>query len=195
MPDGELFRLILEPGFSTAERVTEYSGRGVGMDVVKRNVERLRGSISVDGRPGAGTTITTLRLPLTLAIIRGFSVGMGDDTYVVPLDSVVEVPRVSARSRPRRPRRAQPAQAAAAVLRLRDHFRCPGEARARERARAPLLRPPGVPGRRPAARREQTVIKPLGRALGEVPGLLGLGNPGFRPGGTDSRSRRCCAKR
>ena len=89
MPDGELFRLILEPGFSTAERVTEFSGRGVGMDVVQA---QRRAAARLDRRrrpPGAGTTIT-LRLPLTLAIIRGFSVGVGDDTYVVPLDSVVE---------------------------------------------------------------------------------------------------------
>ena len=147
MPDGELFRLILEPGFSTAERVTEFSGRGVGMDVVRRNVERLRGSIAVDGRPGAGSTIT-LRLPLTLAIIRGFSVGVGDDTYVVPLDSVVECLEFPREAGHAGARRAEPARTAAALpaaarpLPLRH-----GAARARERAGDALLRPAGVPGR------------------------------------------------
>ena len=89
MPDGELFRLILEPGFSTAERVTEYSGRGVGMDVVHRNVEALRGSIVIDSRQGAGTTFT-IRVPLTLSVIRGLSVAAEGQTYIVPLDHVVE---------------------------------------------------------------------------------------------------------
>jgi len=173
MPDGELFRLILEPGFSTAERVTEYSGRGVGMDVVKRNVERLRGSIGVDGRPGAGTTIT-LRLPLTLAIIRGFSVGVGDDTYVVPLDSVVEClefPSVAGRAgRGVLSLRGRPLP----YLRLRDHFRCAGDAPERENVlvlryydHQVCLVVDRLLGE------SQTVIKPLGRVLGEVPGLSG----------------------
>jgi len=173
MPDGELFRLILEPGFSTAERVTEYSGRGVGMDVVKRNVERLRGSIGVDGRPGAGTTIT-LRLPLTLAIIRGFSVGIGDDTYVVPLDSVVEClefPSVAGRAgRGVLSLRGRPLP----YLRLRDHFRCAGDAPERENVlvlryydHQVCLVVDRLLGE------SQTVIKPLGRVLGEVPGLSG----------------------
>ena len=77
LADSELFRLILEPGFSTAPEVTEFSGRGVGMDVVRRNVEALRGVISIDSRAGIGTTIT-IRLPLTLAIIRGFAVGVDE---------------------------------------------------------------------------------------------------------------------
>jgi two-component system, chemotaxis family, sensor kinase CheA len=89
LSDPELYRLIFEPGFSTAETVTEVSGRGIGMDVVRRNVEALRGSVSVESAEGRGATIT-LRLPLTLAIISGLCVGVGNDTYVVPLDSVVE---------------------------------------------------------------------------------------------------------
>ena len=87
--DHELFRLILEPGFSTASEVTEFSGRGVGMDVVRRNVEALRGVISIESRAGVGTTIT-IRLPLTLAIIRGFAVGVDEETYIMPLDAVIE---------------------------------------------------------------------------------------------------------
>ena len=89
LADSELFRLILEPGFSTAPEVTEFSGRGVGMDVVRRNVEALRGVISIDSRAGIGTTIT-IRLPLTLAIIRGFAVGVDEETYIMPLDAVIE---------------------------------------------------------------------------------------------------------
>ncbi len=87
--DEEVRRLVFEPGLSTSETVTEISGRGVGMDVVRRNVEALRGSASVESQPGRGTRIT-IRLPLTLAIIQGFQVAVGGDTYIVPLDSVVE---------------------------------------------------------------------------------------------------------
>lgn len=89
LADQELYRMIFEPGFSTAEAVTDLSGRGVGMDVVRRNIEALRGSVSVDSDRGKGTTIT-LRLPLTLAIIEGFGVGIGEDTYVLPLHAVSE---------------------------------------------------------------------------------------------------------
>ena len=88
-PDRQLFDLIFEPGFSTADAVTELSGRGVGMDVVRSNVEAIHGSIAIDSRAGEGTTLT-LRLPLTLAIIEGFAVGVGAETYIIPLDSVLE---------------------------------------------------------------------------------------------------------
>ncbi|MBW4049436.1 MAG: chemotaxis protein CheA [Proteobacteria bacterium] len=89
MPDAEVWTLIFEPGFSTAEALTDLSGRGVGMDVVKRNIEAIRGSIDVQSVSGQGATIR-LRLPLTLAIIDGFMVSSGGRTYVLPLDSVVE---------------------------------------------------------------------------------------------------------
>lgn len=85
----ELFNLIFSPGFSTANMVTSISGRGVGMDVVKRSVEQLRGSIDIDSEGGAGTTIT-LKLPLTLAIIDGLLVQIGEGYYVLPLSSVEE---------------------------------------------------------------------------------------------------------
>jgi two-component system, chemotaxis family, sensor kinase CheA len=89
LTDDELYQLVFEPGFSTAETVTDFSGRGVGMDIVRRNVDSLRGSVSIDSRQGEGTTIS-IRLPLTLAIIEGFGVGVGDETYVIPLEAVLE---------------------------------------------------------------------------------------------------------
>lgn len=87
--DSDIYSLIFEPGFSTAEAVTSLSGRGVGMDVVKRNITSLRGNIDLDSRSGQGTTVR-IRLPLTLAIINGFLVGVGDAFYVIPLDKVQE---------------------------------------------------------------------------------------------------------
>jgi two-component system, chemotaxis family, sensor kinase CheA len=87
--DKELLQTIFLPGFSTAERVTNVSGRGVGMDVVKRSIENLRGAIDITSRPGQGTTIT-LKLPLTLAIIDGLLVEIDADKFVLPLASIEE---------------------------------------------------------------------------------------------------------
>ena len=89
-PDDEINMLIFEPGFSTAEQVTNLSGRGVGMDVVRRNIEALRGSIRLNSNPGRGLQVD-IRLPLTLAIIDGFLVGVGKSKFVLPLETVVEV--------------------------------------------------------------------------------------------------------
>ncbi|WP_143519509.1 chemotaxis protein CheA, partial [Pseudomonas syringae] len=89
LTDQEIYNLIFEPGFSTAEAVTNLSGRGVGMDVVKRNITLLRGTVDLDSQPGQGT-IVRIRLPLTLAIINGFLVGIDQSTYVIPLDMVQE---------------------------------------------------------------------------------------------------------
>jgi two-component system chemotaxis sensor kinase CheA len=89
MSDQEVFQLIFEAGFSTAEQVTEVSGRGVGMDVVRRNIAALGGRVEIDSRPGAGTRIT-VRLPLTLAILDGMSVAVGAETYIIPLGYVIE---------------------------------------------------------------------------------------------------------
>ncbi len=89
LSDQEIYALIFEPGFSTAQQVSNLSGRGVGMDVVKRNVNDLRGMIEVESQMGVGTTIR-IRLPLTLAIIDGFLVSVGQSSFVIPLDRVVE---------------------------------------------------------------------------------------------------------
>ena len=89
MTDSEVYGLIFEPGFSTAEKVTNLSGRGVGMDVVKRNITALRGTVHLTSEGDVGTTVT-VRLPLTLAIIDGFLVGVGKSVYVIPLDMIEE---------------------------------------------------------------------------------------------------------
>lgn len=87
--DSELLQLIFQPGFSTAAQITNLSGRGVGMDVVKRTIEGLRGNIDMTSEPGKGSVIT-LRIPLTLAIIDGLLVRVGDGNYVIPLAAVEE---------------------------------------------------------------------------------------------------------
>jgi two-component system chemotaxis sensor kinase CheA len=89
MSDTEVYGLIFAPGFSTAAEVTDVSGRGVGMDVVKRNITSLGGSVEIDSVEGQGMRVS-VRLPLTLAIMDGMSVGVADETYIVPLASVVE---------------------------------------------------------------------------------------------------------
>jgi two-component system chemotaxis sensor kinase CheA len=90
LTDNEIFLLIFEPGFSTAETVTDISGRGVGMDVVRRHVQKLRGRIDIQSKPGAGTTFS-IKLPLTLAIIEGLVVLVGTQRYIVPIASVREM--------------------------------------------------------------------------------------------------------
>lgn len=89
LSDAEVWGLIFEAGFSTAEVVTDVSGRGVGMDVVKRNIHALGGRVEIDSAAGAGTRIS-VRLPLTLAILDGLSVAVGDEMFIVPLTYIVE---------------------------------------------------------------------------------------------------------
>ena len=89
MSDNEVWNLIFAPGFSTAEVVTDVSGRGVGMDVVKKNITALGGTVDIDSAEGYGMSVK-VRLPLTLAIMDGMSVGVADECYILPLQSVVE---------------------------------------------------------------------------------------------------------
>jgi two-component system chemotaxis sensor kinase CheA len=89
MSDADVWQLIFAPGFSTADEVTDVSGRGVGMDVVKRNIAALNGSVEIDSAEGYGMKVS-VRLPLTLAIMDGMSVGVGEEVYILPLSSVVE---------------------------------------------------------------------------------------------------------
>jgi two-component system chemotaxis sensor kinase CheA len=127
--DHDLFQLIFAPGFSTAKEVTSLSGRGVGMDVVKRTIDGLRGKIELSTKPGEGTT-ATLRLPLTLAIIEGMLVRVGNGRYSIPLSAVeecVELPaEVATHSRGRNFLDIR--GSLVPFLRLRDMFNTPGEA-------------------------------------------------------------------
>ena len=95
MPDNEVWMLIFAPGFSTADVVTDVSGRGVGMDVVRKNIASLNGTVEIDSVEGVGMRVS-IRLPLTLAIMDGMSVGVGDEVYILPLSSVVESFQVNA---------------------------------------------------------------------------------------------------
>jgi two-component system chemotaxis sensor kinase CheA len=89
MSDADVWSLIFAPGFSTADVVTDVSGRGVGMDVVKKNILSLGGTVDIDSAEGYGMRVS-VRLPLTLAIMDGMSVGVGEEVYILPLSSVVE---------------------------------------------------------------------------------------------------------
>lgn len=95
LSDKEIFNLIFAAGLSTADQVSDISGRGVGMDVVKRNIEELRGTVEIDSVPSQGSTFT-IRLPLTLAIIDGFLVQSGDTKYIIPLEMIQECIELSA---------------------------------------------------------------------------------------------------
>ncbi len=170
LSDQEVYALIFEPGFSTADQVSNLSGRGVGMDVVKRNIGELRGTIRVESQPGQGTTLR-VHLPLTLAIIDGFLIGVGESSYVIPLDRVVECVELP-------------------VDDQHDYMELRGEVLPFIRLRQ-LFRKQG-----PSARRQnvivvehlgfkaglvvdklmgelQTVIKPLGKLFGHVQGVGG----------------------
>jgi two-component system chemotaxis sensor kinase CheA len=128
LSDKEIYRLIFEPGFSTAEEVTNLSGRGVGMDVVRRNIEALRGSVEVESAEGVGTTVS-ISLPLTLAIIDGFSVNVGRSSYIIPLDMVVECIELSETDREvsRKKNYVNLREEVLPYLRLRDIFKVNGE--------------------------------------------------------------------
>ena len=181
LSDEDLARIVFEPGFSTADRITEISGRGVGMDVVRRNVEALRGSVAIESERGRGTAVT-IRVPLTLSIIQGFKVGIGDEAYILPLDAVVEcleLPASETRGG-RRLRRRQPARQAAAVPAPAGALRARGRAaRAGERRRGAARHADRGRRRGRAPRRELDSIKPLGTMFKGIPGVAGssiLGN-------------------
>lgn len=176
LSDEEIYQLIFLPGFSTAEQVTNLSGRGVGMDVVKRNVETLRGQIKVASQPGRGATMQ-IRLPLTLAIIDGFLTNVGGVSYVLPLELVAECLEV-------------PHEYAADPSQVSGHFDLRGEV-------VPYLdlglfykhQPPKTGRRSLILVRDgmnriglivdrlmgehQTVIKPLGQVFQQIRGLAG----------------------
>jgi len=172
---GEVQRLVFEPGFSTAETVTELSGRGVGLDVVRRNIHALRGSVGIRSRAGEGTTIT-IRLPLTLAIIEGFGVAVGDETYVIPLEAVVECMELPAEASSNGEGGGVISLRGAALpyVRLRRLFGVAGEGR-REHV-VVVKQDDGAPAGLVVDDlygESQTVIKPLGRIFRGLPGIAG----------------------
>ncbi|MDQ8020997.1 MAG: chemotaxis protein CheW [Moraxellaceae bacterium] len=129
MSDQDVWMLIFEPGFSTAAAVTDVSGRGVGMDVVKRNIAAMNGRVELDSVAGVGTRVT-VRLPLTLAILDGMSVAVGDETYIIPLDYVVESLQATptmVKSVSGRECLIQIRGEYLPVIGLREQFRVPGE--------------------------------------------------------------------
>ncbi|HEX4354116.1 MAG TPA: chemotaxis protein CheW, partial [Polyangiales bacterium] len=170
LSDREIYGLIFEPGFSTADQVTNLSGRGVGMDVVKRNITALRGTVEIESEHGAGTTVR-VRLPLTLAIIDGFLVGVGRSMFVLPLDTVEEcVEFSSAPGHDYTDLRGQ----VLPFVRLRELFQIDGKSQQRE----------NIVVVRHAGRRTglvvdsllgefQTVIKPLGKLFEHVKCISG----------------------
>jgi two-component system chemotaxis sensor kinase CheA len=172
--DPELFSLVFKAGFTTADSVTDLSGRGVGMDVVRRNIELLRGNIDIQSTEGQGTTIT-IRLPLTLAIIDGFSVIANDETYVIPLEMIsecVELPQDEISSEPVGvlSLRGEPLP----YVRLREVFGKPQRRPERENI-VVVHRDGGYAGIavETLLGECQAIIKPLNRIFRDVPGVSG----------------------
>jgi len=182
LTDRELIELIFTPGFSTAETVSDVSGRGVGMDVVKKNITRLKGVFDVDSIAGAGTKFT-IKLPLTLAIIQALLVRVVDELYAIPLDSVIESQRVelpdvrTVHGNEVITLRGQ----VVPLLRIADFFELGGE-RDPEKVMIVIV---GLQGRQVGLvvdgfqGEQEIVIKPLSVVVGRIPGISGatiLGN-------------------
>ncbi|KAB2845206.1 MAG: chemotaxis protein CheA [Burkholderiales bacterium] len=174
LSEAEIHHLIFEPGFSTAATVTNLSGRGVGMDVVRRNVDGLRGSIDLGSVAGQGTTFR-IRLPLTLAIIDGFLVTTGDAAFVLPLDTVVECIELGATvGEPEGRHYLNLRGGVLPFLRLRETFGIPGETHGRESVVVVRCgdQQAGIVVDRLHGEL-QTVIKPLGRLFQHLEAISG----------------------
>ena len=201
LTDAQVAELIFHPGFSTAETVTDLSGRGVGLDVVRRNIDAIHGSVSVETAPGRGTTFR-VRLPLTLAIVDGLGVGVAGESFVIPMEAVVEALQLPAGTGHGRPTGLLTHRGESIpYIRLRDRLSgAPASTPAAAQAS-----PPASPGQRrdaaaaaagTAALRENvvvvryargraalvvdelhgechTVVKPLPKSLRGIPGLSG----------------------
>ena len=173
--DFELFQVVFEPGFSTAVEITDLSGRGVGMDVVRRNIETLRGTVEIDSLPDQGTRVV-IRLPLTLAIIEGLLVKVSEETFIVPLDSVVESVDLPQEARSSKDDRGVISVRGRTLpwVRLRMLFGIGGAIAPRENLVVVQL------GDREAGLvvdevfgKSQTVIKPLAKIFQKIPGISG----------------------
>ncbi|AGW15148.1 putative CheA signal transduction histidine kinase [Megalodesulfovibrio gigas DSM 1382 = ATCC 19364] len=174
--DAEIYACIFQPGFSTASAITNVSGRGVGMDVVKRSIDALRGSIEVTSVPQQGTAIT-IKLPLTLAIIDGLEIQVGQEFFVIPLTHVeecVELPRKAAARDDSREQIVNLRGEIVPYIRLRKWFTVPGDAPPIEQivvVRSQGLRVGIVVDT--VIGEMQTVIKSLGRVFRDVQGVSG----------------------
>ncbi|MBV8245641.1 MAG: chemotaxis protein CheA [Candidatus Eremiobacteraeota bacterium] len=182
LTDREIIELIFTPGFSTAETISDVSGRGVGMDVVKKNIQRLKGVFDVDSQEGAGTTFT-MKLPLTLAIIQALLVRVANELYAIPLDSVIESQRVEMED-------VRTVHGNEAILlrgqvvplvRVAEFFELGGE-RDPDKVMIVIV---GLQGRQVGLvvdsfqGEQEIVIKPLSDVIGRIPGISGatiLGN-------------------
>jgi two-component system chemotaxis sensor kinase CheA len=172
--DQDVYDLVLQAGFSTAESVTDLSGRGVGLDVVRRNIDDLRGTVEISSTAGKGSTVT-IRLPLTLTIIEGFSVGVGNETFIVPLEHVTECTELPPEQRnPEASGVLSLRGTALPYVRLRRVFGLPSATPKRENIvvvkinefHAGIVVDELLGGM-------QTVVKPLSRVLRGVPGIAG----------------------
>jgi two-component system chemotaxis sensor kinase CheA len=178
LEDQEIFNLLFLPGFSTAQAVTEISGRGVGMDVVKRNVEGMRGRVTVSSRPGQGTTFRMV-LPLTLAIIDGMLIACGPEKYIVPSLAIVESLRPTAEMLAVMAGRGEVINVRGEILpllRLHRLLELAGEERDPTESHVVVVE--GL-GRKvglvvdDVVAQQQVVIKPLGAGLGDTEYLSG----------------------
>ncbi|MCX8016758.1 MAG: chemotaxis protein CheA [Rhodocyclaceae bacterium] len=171
LSDQEIINLIFEPGFSTMEQVSNLSGRGVGMDVVRRNIQSLRGTVEVTTQEGVGSTFT-IRLPLTLAIIDGFLVGVAKAAYVIPLDTVIEC--IELKDQPERQHYLNLRGEVLPFVRLREVFGIDSAAPARENVVVVQFA-----GQKAGIVVDQllgefqTVIKPLGNLFKHLKGIGG----------------------
>ncbi|HUN96090.1 MAG TPA: chemotaxis protein CheA [Bradyrhizobium sp.] len=133
LSDNEVHQFLFHPGFSTAQTISALSGRGVGMDVVKRTIENMRGSIDLSTKPGQGTTVT-LRLPLTLAIIEGLLIRVGEGRYIIPLSAVEECVELTDEDQRSRGRSFLNVRGnLVPFLRLRDILQVPGTPEAHQK--------------------------------------------------------------
>ena len=177
MSDFEAVNLIFKPGFSTAKMVTDISGRGVGMDIVRNHIEKLNGTIDVHAELGKGTTFR-IKLPLTLAIIPALLVGVGDQTFVVPMNSVLEIVRIQ--SEAIQSVKGTPViylrERVMPMIHLRDYFHLPVSATTKKYLQVVIV---GVAQKRVALvvdelhGNQEIVKKSLGERVGDTHGVAG----------------------
>jgi two-component system chemotaxis sensor kinase CheA len=178
LSEEEIFKLIFLPGLSTADKVTSVSGRGVGMDVVKKNIEALRGRIEIRSTPGRGTTFT-IRLPLTLAVIDGQIVRVGDSRYIIPTSSIIRSLRPASQQISTVQNRGEMILERGELISLVRLHNLFGVVPSTEDPTKALIVVVEADGRRccllvdDLLGQQQVVIKSLGEALGQVRGVSG----------------------